>query len=483
MFHLRSGSSSNNNSQPVLFEIRIKSSYKNIILIKGSEYEAPSIYLSGSLVFSLPEQMSVFKINLKLIGCFKLDFMEVLTHNNRITSSNPVKANVTTLKYEWDNLLVSNEGSIITGDYAASTTNTNTTNTSSTSSSSSSSTTNNNNSNNSAQNFSATNQSTTASNSNSTSNGSTSNSNNNNNSITNVSSHNNNRQKQKPSRLKRPGAPTTLQLPESSINNTPFENVKTPTGSNIFVLPKGNYELPFKCVLPGNLPETIEGLQSGSMMYKFEASLMKSSSLLKHNHFIKYKYLRIFRTLSPNDVALSEDVSIENTWPGRVQYEVNIPRKAIPIGGSTPVNIVIVPLKKGLKLGKISAAVVQHYVLKDPNQTIYDHDDVIYDCELPPISMDSFPSDRWSINATIVIPSDLKSCTQDCDLKDGIIKVRHKLKFKIKIVNAEDGHLSELRAKLPIILYVNPKYKIYGRNIDLDHNGKIHIKPGMVPLF
>lgn len=416
MFHLRSASSNktSSSSSPALFDVRLKTVHRDILIIKGNDYDAPSVYVSGNLVFSLPEKMSVKKISLKLIGTFKLDFMEVLTHHNRISASNPVKELKTLLQCDWNNLLCSSEGVIKVGNYGGDT------------------------------------PTSTLS---------------------------------KP-RLKRPGAPTVFELPEPLIHRTPFENIQTPSDSNAYVLPEGNYELPFSCILPGNIPETIEGLQSGSVFYKFEASLEKSSSsLLKTNQLVKHKYIRIFRTLSSNDISLNEEVAIDNTWPGRVQYEVSIPRKAIPIGGSTPVKIFIVPLKKKLRLGKISATIIQHYVLKDSNEELYDHDQIIYESQLPAIPMDQLGEDRWDIHASILIPSDLKTVTQDCDLKNGLIKVRHKLKFKVQLVNEEDGHISELRLKLPINIYVSPSHKIVARNIELDQTGKVHIKPGGFPIF
>lgn len=63
MFSIGKSSSS---SQPIYFDVRIKSPYKNIVLIQGSPLESAPIPLHGHLVFSLPEHLTIKKISLKL---------------------------------------------------------------------------------------------------------------------------------------------------------------------------------------------------------------------------------------------------------------------------------------------------------------------------------------------------------------------------------------------------------------------------------
>ena len=70
--------------------------------------------------------------------------------------------------------------------------------------------------------------------------------------------------------------------------------------------------------------------------------------------------------------------------------------------------------------------------------------------------------DQWQIDTIINIPSSLSKCTQDVDLSTNV-RVRHKLKFNIGLINP-DGHTSELRATLPIQLFISPFVTVRGNN-------------------
>ncbi|CCH46703.1 hypothetical protein BN7_6300 [Wickerhamomyces ciferrii] len=383
--------------------------------------------LNGHLVFSLPESLTVKKIGLKLIGRYKLDFLEVMAHQ-RSTISSPVKQDAVVFEVTWDNLLVNSEG-VVTVSASDKVTNPNDNRSSS-------------------QRHGI--------------------------SALSSSSHT---KKTTPKKLNRANAPTALTLPINGVSGTPFENVTTPNGAS-FNLPGGNYDLPFKCVLPGDIPETVEGLVAGSVLYKFEASIDKGAFKSPIN---KYKYFRIFRTLSSDNLQLSETMQIGKTWPGKLQYEVSIPARAVPIGGKTPLNILLVPFIKAMKLGPIKAQIVQYYSFKGINGDVYDDQQQIMDLTMTQMENHEL-TDKLAIESSIDLPSNLKKVTQDCDLKEDLIKVRHKLKIQINIIQP-NGHMSELRANLPISFYISPDEEMTGRTIVLDKYGKIHFRKEEEPLF
>jgi len=418
---------------------RVKSTYKNLVIVKGSQYESPSVILQGHLVFSLPDTMSAKKISLKLVGKYKLDFLEVLAHS-RSTVSSPVKQEAVVFEIDWDNLLVNSEGVTTVG------TDTKITTTNGSESSRPY-----------RHGISGASSSTTSTSTSSTTLPKKSN--------------------QSTKKLHRPNAPSSLVLPINGVSGTPFENVKTPNGIS-FILQGGNYDLPFKCVIPGDIPETVEGLVAGSILYKFEASIDRGSFKSPIN---KFKYFRIFRTLSSDNLQLSETMQIGKTWPGKVQYEVSIPARAVPIGGKSPLNILLVPLIKGMKLGPIKAQIIQYYAFKGITGDVYDDQQQILDLTMSQME-NHILDDKLSIESFIDIPGNLKKVTQDCDLKQDLIKVRHKLKIQINLI-LPNGHISELRANLPISLYVSPNAEITGRTIVLDKQGKIHFRKEEEPLF
>lgn len=63
----------------------------------------------------------------------------------------------------------------------------------------------------------------------------------------------------------------------------------------------------------------------------------------------------------------------------------------------------------------------------------------------------------YSFSRHLELPKSLTKCVQDADVEG--IKVRHRLRFKIQLRNPDD-HMSELRATLPITLYISPSLAI-----------------------
>lgn len=227
------------------------------------------------------------------------------------------------------------------------------------------------------------------------------------------------------------------------------------------VLRQGNYEFPFNAILPGDIPESVEGLPGGSVFYKLEAVIDRGKF---HSHLIAKKHLRVVRTLTTDAVELSESVAVDNTWPSKVEYSLNVPSKAIAVGSSVPISLLLLPLTKGLKLGDIKIELVELYSCIGYLPPANNGDRVIASKLIRKTEEEDpdFMSDRWEIDTSLHVPDSLAKCTQDVDIET-FIKVRHKLKFVICLINP-DGHVSELRASLPIILFISPFISIRATN-------------------
>ena len=330
-----------------------------------------------------------------------------------------------------------------------------------------------------------------------------------------------------------------LELPDGGVSGTPFEGLfengqgaggagepgvdRERERENVnysFLLKKGNYELPFRVELPNDIPETVEGLQSGSVLYSFEAKIerRKRSGILSetdmknlnallivgsadsyypgvHGHsrsFVKYKYLRILRTLSPDNVALQEEMKVGNSWRNKLQYEIAIPSRAIPIGGKTPVSIKIFPFHKFYRLERIGVALVQVYTMKDSDGQLYGDEVTVNRQEMTDFGDlvergTNRLVDKVELNSEIKLPDNLKTITQDCDLRNDCIHVHHKLAFHIVMKNTENNQSKnlEIKASIPVLLFVSPQVPMKGRLVLLEeHTGRIHFRPGkLVSLF
>lgn len=76
-------------------------------------------------------------------------------------------------------------------------------------------------------------------------------------------------------------------------------------------------------------------------------------------------------------------------------------------------------------------------------------------------------AEGFQFSRFLELPKTLSSCLQDCNIKG--IKIRHKVKFNVQLLNP-DGHISELRANLPVSLYISPNLPINEDNVLVDQS-------------
>lgn len=109
----------------------------------------------------------------------------------------------------------------------------------------------------------------------------------------------------------------------------------------------------------------------------------------------------------------------------------------------------LVPLLKGLKIGKISTELfeTQEFTLDQISQVNKHHkgqrliveDEWELHDDLPAEDIDG--QDGFRFVRSLQIPMNLRECIQDVEVKG--IRVKHKLKFCVKLLNP-DGHVSEV---------------------------------------
>ncbi|KAL3236437.1 Art5p RNJ42_01531 [Nakaseomyces bracarensis] len=266
----------------------------------------------------------------------------------------------------------------------------------------------------------------------------------------------------------------------------------------------GNYEFPFHVQLPNDIPETIEGLQSGSILYNFILDIEtdeRNNKVDVSNKYHFFKYLRIFRTLSLNHIAIQEEMMVTNKIRNMLEYEIYIPSRAVPIGEDSTIDLKIklMPFeKKYYKLDAIIVGLVQEYCVKDRHDEEYVDNSVIESMHITTFDdMNGITSgtneliDFTSLEFNYEMPKDLKSITQDCDIiigkgKKNIMYVRHELSVRIKMIKLKDGcKPMEIKTRLPLLLYVSPMKKLMGRRVYFNQaTGNIHFRANdYVPLF
>lgn len=115
--------------------------------------------------------------------------------------------------------------------------------------------------------------------------------------------------------------------------------------------------------------------------------------------------------------------SVENVWPNKIRYCIEIPTKAVMIGSVIPITIKIESLLKGLTIGKILISLREYYTFDIPNESTFTDYRIVKSARLE----DPDPEedlDMWKIVENLKLPGTLSRCSQDCET--GWIKVRHK---------------------------------------------------------
>ncbi|KAF5021680.1 hypothetical protein F66182_6268 [Fusarium sp. NRRL 66182] len=244
------------------------------------------------------------------------------------------------------------------------------------------------------------------------------------------------------------------------------------THGKSMTLPAGNYEWPFEYMLPGNMAESVEGIPESSITYRLRATVGRGK-LAYDLH--ANKHLRIIRTLEPGALEFLHAMSVENIWPNKVDYSIVIPQKAVVFGGLVTMEMRFTPLLKGLELGNITARMMEVRECYVQGPSGFGAKEHRTERE---VAMWKFEASReehwqdmiedtgqegWALTKKLNLPKKLRQCVQDVNHHG--IKIRHKIKLTVALCNP-DGHISELRATLPVSIFISP-------NMPLDEEGNL----------
>lgn len=413
------------------FDIKLKTGgHKNTVLVKGNEFEVDRVPIEGHVKILTQEDLHVKRVKLQLVCEFHMDYYEKTPSGH---AAGQVYEKDIAVKVVWPNLLTSPDGEIVFGNYGDSLIK--------------------------AHKVDAYLKKSLRDNSTTD--------------LSSMNSSDSGRSK-RPAYLRTNSSPSLpkvhekslFTIPKSGVDGTPYP-LMGPSDHHSFLLPQGNYSMPFSVNLPANVPESVEGLSNAKVLYKLECFIERGRF---DRSFQTAKHFRIVRTLHPRNMNLVDSIEFSNTWPEKLDFNVSVPKKGLALGTSVPIKLIIVPLVKGLSFKTMSAEIVQHHHVvglmgKSPEFERLTEKQKLncdtHECD----------EDHWVIKGIYHLPLSLRELTQTCTLKNDMVNVKHRIRVTIHVKNS-DGHVSELRANLPVHIFMSPHHgRITTRHLEIDSRG------------
>ncbi|ORE07957.1 hypothetical protein BCV72DRAFT_304208 [Rhizopus microsporus var. microsporus] len=219
----------------------------------------------------------------------------------------------------------------------------------------------------------------------------------------------------------------------------------------VFTLGPGQHKWDFELTLPGDLPQSLES-EGGQVVYRFKATVERTAFV--HN-IVKKQPIQIIRCMLPSEYELTQTLEIHNTWAEKMMYDIVLPSKVYARGQSIPITFHITPIAERLRVRSLTGSLKEYctYTTSECSKT---------DTRIVKSRKQDFPfgdtderSEQqepiyWTRTLSLDIPP-MSSHMAFCDADNDMIRIRHKLKFVICLINA-DGHLSELRCSVPVII-------------------------------
>ena len=151
-------------------------------------------------------------------------------------------------------------------------------------------------------------------------------------------------------------------------------------------------------------------------------------------NYIAKRNVLLSRLMLPSSLELNQSVVISNEWTDKLSYNISVPRKVFSSNSPIPIFFDLVPIASQLTVRSISCSLKEYITLSTNEHTKtegrvihHTHDDHF-----------SNATDRWTTTEVLTVPSEHNI---QSDLHSDLIKIKHKLKFTVSMMNA-DGHIS-----------------------------------------
>ncbi|ORX37870.1 hypothetical protein BD324DRAFT_656128 [Kockovaella imperatae] len=114
---------------------------------------------------------------------------------------------------------------------------------------------------------------------------------------------------------------------------------------------KGTYNYPISFTIPVGSPPTLH-TEFGSVIYKLKATVVRVGALTPN--LTEDTEVIIVASPSEDDMEETDNIVVERQWEDQLRYLINLGGRAVPIGGTIPISIRLMPLSK-CKVHRLSA--------------------------------------------------------------------------------------------------------------------------------
>ncbi|CAI8509325.1 unnamed protein product [Hanseniaspora opuntiae] len=327
-----------------------------------------------------------------------------------------------------------------------------------------------------------------------------------------------------------------IDISETPGDTTHMDMPHVDNRDNKIYMNPGNYEFPFRLkVNQRDMPETIEGLQAGSLTYMLTMKMhCENYGVVEH-----VKYLRVLKTLKANNINIhtgfkfkhdvkakqkkvvkaepenKDGVTSTEEVATQLQMHIETPSKAYPLGGSIPLKFQISPLIKNFKIDSIKISLkTKEYTLglqqrekvflKEESETRTKKGNKLKilskGSEIKPYATDKHNAEYRLCDSDIEflyilpVPNNLKEITQNSLISENFYNGERLASNMMEDMDEEEfdkkyGYNEYKNKKIPIefniplILFCSPNVEIQMRKVLLDKFKRIHFRKGEVELF
>lgn len=204
-----------------------------------------------------------------------------------------------------------------------------------------------------------------------------------------------------------------------------------------------NYHWDFELILPGTLPETIEGCPHGSLNYSLKAIAERNTFAL---NLRTKRNINIVRSILPSSIEFTQAVIMANTWSDKIEYEFSAGAKIFSLGDKISITVNLRSLDNDLRIREILCVFREYATYTIGLNQKTDTKEIKSISQQNPTPHE----DTWNLSMEILVPT---HCLYDS--QNDVIRVRHKLRFFVNLYNQKNEQSYELRACLPIIITLN----------------------------